>query len=595
MRSSIPTIRTAGANCTPTILSQKSCLRPSPATKLLKQTHAKLLRSGKIHDAVVAGKLISGIANSHPSNLPYALTFISHPCTPLNTFSWNSIIRGFAHSSSPEKSISVYGQMLAGGFPPNNYTYPFLLKASTHLNDCRIGLSLHATIIRRGLDGLDPYIQTSLISFHAVLVSVETAHQLFDESSHRDITSWNSLIKGYVASGRHIKAIQMFHEMQDSGNVRGDEITMLTVVSACAHLGALEMGRWIHSYIDRNNLILTPNLRTALINMYAKCGEIESAKTLFREMEEKDVRTWSVMIGGLALHGHAKEAFDLVEEMQRFEVLPDSVTITALLCACNHGGMVEQGRRIFSKMKEDYNIEPTIEHYGCIVALLGRAGRLEEAMDLIIRSSVKPDVVLWGSLLAACMVHKNTKMGEIVVKEILKLDPENAGAHVFLSNLYAEFGKWDIVQKVRNFMKEQRIRKPPGSSLIEINGVVHEFLSGDSSHPQFSRIYMMLDEISKLVSLKGQSFPTGGVSFDINEEDKEVCLSQHSEKLAVAFGLVSTSPGSVIRIIKNLRICRDCHTVMKMISEKFGRVIVVRDCNRFHHFSGGVCSCGDYW
>ncbi|XP_020675379.1 pentatricopeptide repeat-containing protein At5g66520 [Dendrobium catenatum] len=600
MRAPSSTI-TAHTNSTCRIASSRihrssTYLSSLPSTKLLKQTHATLLRSGEIHDAIIAGKLISNIANSHPSNLPYALTFLSHATNiPINAFAWNSLIRGFAHSPSPENSISLYRRMLADGFFPNNYTYPFLLKASSYLEDRRIGLSLHATIIRRGLDGMDPFIQTSLINFHAVLVSVETARQLFDESLVRDVTSWNALIKGYVACGQHMNAIYMFQAMQDCGPFCADEITMLSVVSACAHLGALEMGRWVHSYIERNRFVLNLNLGTALINMYAKCGEIDSAKVLFWEMQEKDVRTWSVMINGLAIHGHAKEALVLFEEMQRFGVFPDSVTITALLIACSHGGMVEQGRTIFSRMRMDYDIEPTIEHYGCIVGLLGRAGKLDEALALIRRSSLKPDIVLWGSLLVDCMVHKNIGMGEIVVKEILKLDPNNAGAHVFLSNMYATSGKWDVVQEVRNFMKEQMIHKPPGSSLIEVNGVVHEFLSGDSSHPQFDGIYKMLDEICRLVSLKGHKPLVGGVSFDINDEDREVCLSQHSEKLAVAFGLISTNPGSVIRIIKNLRICRDCHAVMKLVSEAFGRIIIVRDCNRFHHFSKGSCSCRDYW
>ncbi|PKA50099.1 Putative pentatricopeptide repeat-containing protein [Apostasia shenzhenica] len=562
-----------------------SLLPSPPSTKFLKKTHAKLLRSGEIADAFVAGKLVADVADS---NLPYAVCLLFHPHFPLSTFAWNSVIRGFAEGPSPSKSISVYRRMLADGFLPNNYTFPFLLKSSAQLGDPRVGLSIHATVIRRGLERLDPFIQTSLISFHAALVSILTAHQVFDESRVKDVTSWNSLIKGYVGCGQHMDAIRVFRAMQDRCRARADEITMLSVVSACTHLGALEMGRWIHAHIDRNRLKMTLNLATALINMYARCGEIESSKSLFHGMQKKDVRTWSVMISGMAIHGLAEDAFDLFTEMQRVGVHPDSVTITGVLSACSHGGMVEEGKLILS--------EPTIEHYGCVVDLLGRAGRLEEALNLTRKISGKPDVVLWGSLLVACRVHKNIPMGEMVAKEILKLEPGNAGAHVFLSNVYAASGKWDIVQEVRNKMKNLEIHKPPGSSLIEVNGIVHEFLSGDLSHAQMDRIYRMLDEIGRLQSPpKGLEPTTGSISFDINDEDKELCLSQHSEKLAVCFGLISTRPGSPLRIVKNLRICDDCHSVMKLVSEAYGRTVVVRDSNRFHHFRKGSCSCTDYW
>jgi hypothetical protein len=246
-------------------------------------------------------------------------------------------------------------------------------------------------------------------------------------------------------------------------------------------------------------------------------------------------------------------------------------------------------------MPLDYHLQPTIEHYGCTVDLLGRAGLLEEALALIRAVPFKADVALWGALLVACRCHRNFEMGQMVAMEILRLDPQHAGAWVFLSNVYAAAGKWDLVQEVRSSMKQHRIHKPPGSSVVELDGVVYEFLSGDHSHPQSDQIYAMLDEIGKTLSLKGHKPATKLVTFDIDEEDKEVCISQHSEKLAVAFGLINTRRGAVIRIVKNLRICEDCHSVMKVVSEVYDRVIVVRDRNRFHHFKSGSCSCLDYW
>ncbi|KAJ0964343.1 hypothetical protein J5N97_029465 [Dioscorea zingiberensis] len=566
-----------------------------PGLNHLKRDHAKLLRSGEILDTIAAGKLISDIAFSGAANLGYARSLFAWIQSPLNTFMWNSLIRGYAHGDDPREAISLYRQMLANGYLPNNYTFPFILKACTRINDPRVGLGVHGTLIRHGFEDFDPFIQTSLVNFYASCGSIEVAQKLFDRSPQRDVTSWNALIKAYIGCCRFSDAIRVFRLMQDRSNARADEITMLGVVSACAHLGALDMGKWVHAYVDRSRMRLTRNLGTALINMYARCGEIESASFLFREMKDKDIRTWSVMIGGFALNGLANEALDLFSEMQSAGVKPDSVTLTGVLSACSHAGLVQEGMKLFDEMRDLFLVEPTIEHYGCVVDLLGRAGELEEALALIKRMSLKPDVMLWGALLVACRVHKNVEIGEMVAKEMLVLDSQNAGAHVFLSNVYAATGKWDLVEQVRSLMKEQKIRKPPGSSSIELDGVVHEFLSGDTSHPQSDQIYRMLNEIRRRAGLIGHRPATGGVPFDIDEEDKEVCITQHSEKLALAFGLLNTEEGTVIRIVKNLRICEDCHSVMQLVSEVFDRIVVVRDRNRFHHFKNGSCSCRNYW
>nr|UPT49720.1 pentatricopeptide repeat protein AaPPR1248 [Agave angustifolia] len=461
-----------------------SSLSSSSNIKILKKTHAKLIRTQEIEDTLTVGKLIADIASSHPSNLAYALSVFNRIQSPPNTFMWNSLIRGYAHSPDPNEAIALYRLMLSRGFYPNNYTFPFVLKASAHLRDPRVGLSLHGSLVRRGFEDFDQFIQTALVNFYANCGSIEIARKLFDRCPKRDVSAWNALIKGYIGCERYSDAIRVFRAMQDRLSDRGDEITMLSVVSACAHLGALDMGKWMHAYIGRNRLRMSLNLGTALVNMYVKCGEIETASSLFREMKEKDVRAWSVMISGLAVHGLGKGALELFSEMQSVGVNPDSVTLTAVLSACSHAGLVQEGLQLLHRMATDYLVEPTIEHYGCVVDLLGRAGKLDEALALIRRITLKPDVALWGALLVACRAHKNVEMGERVAKEMLELDPCHAGAHVFLSNVYAVGGKWGLVEEVRSSMKEQKISKPPGSSLIELEGVIHEFLSGDNSHPQ---------------------------------------------------------------------------------------------------------------
>ncbi|XP_078438361.1 pentatricopeptide repeat-containing protein At5g66520-like [Wolffia australiana] len=559
-----------------------------------RQSHARSIRDGSFHNPLIAGKILSEAIALGPTHLVYARAIFSSIDPPLNAFAWNSMIRGLAHGPSPAEALNLFKDMLANGCSPNNYTFPFVLTACSNSSDFTpLGSAVHGSLLRRGFEDSDAYIQTALVNFYANSGSIDIARKLFDRLLERDVALWNSLIKGYVRCCRFSEALRVFRRMLDHGNgIKCDEITMVSVVSACAHLMALDLGKWIHSYVGKNRMKMTINLGTALINMYAKCGEIHAALSLFDEMPERDVRMWSVMIGALAVHGHAREALRLFSEMEAAGMAPDSVTFTGVLSACSHGGLVEEGVQILRKMEATYGIAPTIEHYGCAVDLLGRAGKLDRAREMMKKMPMEPDVVIWGGLLMACRAHRNVELGELAATEMLRLDPGNAGALVFLSNSYATADRWDKVEETRRRMKDKGIKKPPGSSSIEVCGIVHEFTSGNASHPEMNKIYSMLDEICKL---RGEPKGFNGISFDMDEEDKELCLSQHSEKLALAFGLVKTRPGTTLRIIKNLRICEDCHSVMKMVSEVFMREVIVRDRARFHHFRGGLCSCGDYW
>uniref|UniRef100_A0A0D3HAD3 DYW domain-containing protein n=1 Tax=Oryza barthii TaxID=65489 RepID=A0A0D3HAD3_9ORYZ len=482
-------------------------------------------------------------------------------------------LHALARGPRPHLAISLYRSMLSHSRShPNNYTYPPLLAACARLADsdsssaaaaAAAGVALHASLFRRGLESPDRFIRASLLSLYAAAGDLPAARQVFDLSppNHRDLPLWNSLLHAYLSRAHYVQVLRLFRTMRTA-----DHVTLLALLSACAHLGALHTARWAHAYLATTcSFPITTNLATALLNMYMRCGDVQTACSLFHSTptRHKDVHTWTVMIAGLALNGFSTDALHLFTHMKDHNIQPDSVTLTAVLSACTHAGMVDEGKRILRRMPLDYHLQPTIEHYGCTVDLLGRAGLLEEALALIRAVPFKADVALWGALLVACRCHRNFEMGQMVAMEILRLDPQHAGAWVFLSNVYAAAGKWDLVQEVRSSMKQHRIHKPPGSSVVELDGVVYEFLSGDHSHPQSDQIYAMLDEIGKTLSLKGHKPATKLVTFDIDEEDKEVCISQHSEKLAVAFGLINTRRGAVIRIVKNLRICEDCHSVMK--------------------------------
>lgn len=450
----------------------------------------------------------------------------------------------------------------------------------------------------------DEITQPDLPSWNSIINAsvkaglVDIARKLFDEMPERNVISWSCMINGYGRCGEYKEALALFREMQkvEVNGVKPNEYTMSSVLLACGRLGALEHGKWVHAYIGKCGMEVDVVLGTSLIDMYAKCGSIERAKWVFDNMgPNKDVMAWSAMISGSAMHGHAEECLELFAKMTDYGVRPNAITFLGVLCACVHGGLVSEGQEYFRRMSEDFGITPLIQHYGCMVDLYGRAGLIKEACVLVKSMPMEPDVLVWGALLSGSRMHGDIETCEIALKKLIELDPTNSGAYVLLSNVYAKRGRWADVRHVRDLMEARGIKKVPGCSLVELAGVLHEFLVGDDSHPETREIYKMLDEIMKKLKMEGYVGNTNEVLLDLDEEGRELAISLHSEKLAIAFCFLKTSPGTPIRIVKNLRICSDCHVAIKMISRVFDREIVVRDCNRFHHFKGGLCSCKDYW
>lgn len=421
------------------------------------------------------------------------------------------------------------------------------------------------------------------------------AKELFTQmGSTKNSVTWNTIISGLVQHGEFGSAVSTFKEMQ-ARNVRPTEVTMVSLLSACAHLGALNMGEWIHTYIRRNRLKLDVALGNALIDMYCKCGAIEPARDVFYALPCKNIFCWNSMIVGLGMHGYGEEAMNVFNMMEREVVRPDGVTFVGLLSACSHSGLVSAGKEYFSQMRGFYGVEPQVEHYGCMVDLLGRAGHLKEALELIKAMPMKPNSVVLGGLLRACQIHKDAKLSEQVTQQLLELDPSDSGNYVFLSNQYASLKRWGDVDVCRKLMMDRRVRKTPGFCSVEVGGIIHEFVAGDTSHPQFSEITAFLTEIAKELSVRGHKPDTTSVLHDIEEEDKESAIGFHSERIAVAFAIMSTPPGKEIRVMKNLRTCDDCHSALKLMSMIYKRYVIVRDRNRFHHFKNGSCSCRDYW
>ncbi|KAL5982896.1 hypothetical protein ACLOJK_016975 [Asimina triloba] len=396
---------------------------------------------------------------------------------------------------------------------------------------------------------------------------LEVACELFNQMGPaKNSVTWNTMITGYVQGRDFSKATFMFHQMQVE-NVKPTEVTMVSLLSACAHLGALDMGRWIHTYIKHHGFRIDVVLGNALIDMYSKCGNLEVALEVFHGLSKKNVYCWNSVIVGLGMHGYGRQAIAAFLAMEVERIKPDGVTFVGLLCACGHSGLISEGRWYFSQMNETYDIKPQIEHYGCMVDLLGRAGFLEEALELVETMPIKPNCVVWGSLLRACKIHKDTKLSERVTQNLLKLDPYDGGNYVFLSNVYASLNRWADVDNCRRMMIERGVHKTPGCSSIEVNNVVHEFVVGDTSHPQYKQIDVFLEKIAMELSDLGHEPDTASVLHDVEEEEKETAIRYHSEKVAIAFGLMSTPPGKPIRVVKNLRLSNTQIAVSRVLRD----------------------------
>ncbi|WOK91717.1 hypothetical protein Cni_G00408 [Canna indica] len=571
-------------------------LHTSKSLPRFKQIHAFAIRGGvPLGHPGLAKHLVFALVSLADAPISYAHTVFGQVPAPC-VFTCNTMIRGYAESRYPRPALDVHRIMLAAAVPPDSHTYPFLLKACAKLLFLRDGERVHCRSVKDGHD-LSVFVQNTLVHFYAACGLFESAHKLFDGMHPKNLVSWNSVINGFAINGRPNEALTLFREMvmDEDGGVEPDGFTMVSLLCACAEMGALALGRRAHVYLVKRGLDRNTHVANALIDLYAKCGSIEEAYKVFDEIGERSVVSWTSLIVGLAVNGFGEESLDLFGEMEKQRLMPTEITLVGVLYACSHCGLVDDGFRYFNRMAAEYGIVPKIEHYGCMVDLLGRAGLVEEAHNYITNMPLEPNAVIWRTLLGACAMHKRLAIGEAAWARLVELDPGHSGDYVLLSNLYAAVGRWGSVHKLRRSMLKGGVRKTPGHSLVELGNRVYEFVMGDRSHAESDQIYEMLEEIATRLRLEGYVPRTTNVLADIEEEEKETALNYHSERLAIAFALLNSAPGTPIRIVKNLRVCADCHLVTKLISKIYEREIVVRDRSRFHHFRGGSCSCKDYW
>ncbi|KAL0351964.1 UNVERIFIED_CONTAM: Pentatricopeptide repeat-containing protein [Sesamum calycinum] len=384
--------------------------------------------------------------------------------------------------------------------------------------------------------------------------------------------------------------------LSDKNRMMPNGFTISCALVACARLGALRIGREIHSYALRNRyeeaMLFISN---CLVDMYAKSGDVDAARVVFDNMMEKNAVSWTSIMTGYGLHGRGEEALQIFNGMRTAGLPVDGVTFVVVLYACSHSGMVEQGINYFNNMKEDFGVVPEVEHYACMVDLLGRAGRLNEAMKLIKDMPMQPNPIVWVALLSGCRLHGNVELGEHAVDQLLAVNFENDGLYTLLSNLYASARRWKDVARIRLLMKHSGVKKRPGCSWVQGKKGTATFFVGDKSHPMTKEIYNLLGDLIYRIKIMGYVPETSFALHDVDDEEKGDLLFEHSEKLALAYAILTTAPGVPIRITKNLRVCGDCHTAITYISRIIEHEVILRDPSRFHHFKNGSCSCKGYW
>ncbi|CAN8270622.1 unnamed protein product [Cochlearia groenlandica] len=560
-----------------------------------KQLHALSLKTNtfNLSPPIVSSRLLSLYTSKPINDLIYARSVfekIQSPSLPL----WNMIIKCHVENNQSHDAICLFSDLLCE-FSPDNFTLPCVIKGCSRLCAVEEGKQIHGVSFKLGF-AVDKFVQSSLVSFYSKSGLLDCARKVFDEMSERDLVTWNSLIDGYARCGNVEIARKLFDEMPDYG-FKPKNATFTSLISAVAASAILSTGKWVHSYMIKNGIITDNVIGTLLIEMYSKCGSIESALSAFESVRRKKLGHWNSVIVGLGMHGMAQEAFQLFKQMQESHIKPNGVTFVGLLNACSHVGYVKEARCYFDSMVKEYGIERKIEHYGCLVDVLCRTGKLQEAKDVIEEMPMRPNKVILMSLLRGARIYVNVEIGEYAAHRLVESSPES---HVAMSNMYAAAGKWDKVSEVREMMKKKGIKKDAGWSLIERKGVVHRFIVGDKSHPQSDEIYEKLKEMREKLRESGHVPDTKQVLLRIEEEkEKEAGLELHSERLAIAYGLINDKANgngkSPIRVVKNLTVCNDCHSVTKLLSRIYRRDIVVRDNSRFHHFRDGSCSCNDFW
>lgn len=506
--------------------------------------------------------------------------------------SWNSMINGYVEHGFHKEAITLFRTMKMD-FEPDSVTYLMLLALGQQFADLHYIRQLHCDIIKHGFDSTI-VVGNTLVDVYAKCGKMEDSMRQFKNMEARDTVTWNAIISACGHFEDCNLGLRMISCMRNEG-MSLEVATILSSLPLCSYLGAKRQGKEIHGCIFRLGFESNLPIGNALIEMYSKSGSLRNSVKVFKFMKTKDVISWTALISAYGMYGDGKEALRAFMEMKETGIVPDHIVFISVLFSCSHSGMVQEGRDCFNQMKKDYNIEPRLEHYSCMVDLLSRSGLLAEAEEFILSMPLQPDASIWGALLSACRTRGDVEMAERALENLLELNSNDAGYHVLASNVYASLGKWDQVRMIRKSLRDKGLKKDRGCTWLEIQNKVFVFGTGEKFFEQYQEVYELLGTISDLMAKEGYVADLRFALHDVEEDEKLDMLCGHSERLAIAFGLLNTKPGSPLQIMKNLRVCGDCHTVTKFISKIVKREILVRDANRFHLFKDGICSCGDYW
>ncbi|XP_057451920.1 pentatricopeptide repeat-containing protein At1g20230-like [Lotus japonicus] len=608
----------------PVILAAtKACAASGDALRT-KEVHDDAVRCGMTSDVFLSNALIHAYGKCKCIE---GARRVFDDLVGRDVVSWTSLSSCYVNCGLPRQGLAIFHEMGWNGVKPNAVTVSSILPACSELKDLNSGKAIHGFAVRHGMVE-NVFVCSALVSMYARCLSVKEARAVFDLMPHRDAVSWNGVLTAYFTNKEYEKGLALFSRMSREGvkadkatwnaviggcmengqteeslemlrkmqkmGFKPNEITISSILPACSILESLRMGKEVHCYGLRHR-IGDLSSTTALVYMYAKCSDLNLSRNVFDMMPKKDVVAWNTMIIANAMHGNGKEALLLFENMLRSGVKPNSVTFTGVLSGCSHSRLVDEGLQIFNSMGRDHLVEPDANHYSCMVDVFSRAGRLDEAYKFIQRMPLEPTASAWGALLGACRVFKNVELAKIAAKKLFDIEPNNPGNYVSLFNILVSAKLWSEASQIRILMKDRGITKTPGCSWLQVGNRVHTFVVGDRSNTGSDKIYEFLDELGQKMKLAGYKPDTDYVLQDVDQEEKAESLCNHSEKLAVAFGILNLNGQSSIRVFKNLRICGDCHNAIKYMSNVVGVTIIVRDSLRFHHFKNGNCSCQDLW
>ncbi|GMH06885.1 hypothetical protein Nepgr_008725 [Nepenthes gracilis] len=511
----------------------------------------------------------------------------------LDGVSYNVIISGLAWEGKYDQSLDLFQELQYTTFNRAEFPFSTILSIASNTSDLEMGRQIHCQCIVMAAH-LELQVGNALVDMYAKCGKFEEANVIFNGLVRKGTVPWTAMISALVQKGHYEEGVKIFSEMCRA-TVSPDQATFASILRASANLASLSLGKQLHSILVRSGFISNLFSGSALVDMYAKCGSLGDAIRAFEEMSNRNIVSWNALMSAYAQNGDGAGTIELFEAMVSLGLQPDSVSFLNVLTACSHCGLVEEGLQYFNYMTQLYHIEPRREHYASTVDVLCRSGRFDCAEKLMTQMPFEPDEIMLSSVLNSCRIHKNQELAEKIAGQLFNMELRDAAPYVNMSNIYAVAGQWENVAKVKMAMRERGIKKVPAYSWVDIEHKMHVFSANDKSHPRWEDIMRKIQWLCRKMEEQGYKPDTSCALHNWDEDVKAESLKYHSERLAIAFALISTPEGSPILVMKNLRACSDCHAAIKVISKIVGRVITVRDSSRFHHFRDGYCSCRDYW